>query len=47
MVLLFFLVAIFSVSIAYFLRGCLSGENLKVSHSVVCLAFNWIFCFFT
>lgn len=46
MAFLFFLVAISSVSVAYFLRGCVSGENLKVSHSAGCLAFNWIFCFF-
>lgn len=46
MVLLFFMVAIFSVSMAYFLRDCLSGENLKLKHSAGCLAFNSIFGFF-
>lgn len=46
MVFVFFLVAISSVSMAYFLRGFFSGENLKVIHSAGCLAFNGIFCVF-
>ena len=46
MVFLFLLVAIGSVSLAYFLRGCFSGENLKLSQSASCLAFNSVFCFF-
>lgn len=46
MVFLFFVVAIGSVSLAYFLRGCFSGEDLKLRYSAGCLVFNGVFCFF-
>lgn len=42
----FSLVALGSVSLAYFLRGHYSGENLKVRHSATCLIYNAFFGFF-
>jgi len=38
--------SLISVSLAYFLRGHFSGQNLKVWHSAVCMFYNVFFGFF-
>ena len=42
----FVVCSLISVSLAYFLRGHFSGENLKVRHSAICLIYNAFFGFF-
>lgn len=39
----FILIALFSVSVAYFLRDKFSGADLKLRYAIACLCYNFIF----